>query len=166
MKKDFQEIPEQYILRRWRKDVISSNYNLRRDRFDESDAEVTKLVNEAFFNFESCIDLVREDKQKLSDFVKKTEVLMSELKSGSTNEVLDKNKDVVEKLMAVTIPETIEIKVPNVQHNKGCGKKRLIGEMEKSILKSQKKTRICSGCGKKEPHNYRTCPVRLAAEKA
>nr|KAJ0187692.1 hypothetical protein LSAT_V11C900494770 [Lactuca sativa] len=56
--------------------------------------------------------------------------------------------DVVERLYKVTIPEEVEIFVPHVPHYKGCRKKRLIGEVEKSIMKVPKKTRKCSVCGK------------------
>lgn len=165
IKKDFKEIPSEYILRRWTKDVIYSNHKLIRDRFDERDAEVTKLVNEAFFTFQSCLDIVRDDKEKLACFVQKTKHMLNDVKSDSTSEVTTNNADLVEKLLGVAVPEEIVVQVPDVQFNKGCGKKRLVGEYEKSILKAQKKTRICSGCGKREPHNLRTCPTRIANQK-
>jgi len=165
LNKNYKEIPEKYILRRWRKDVIYSNYKLTRDRFDDRDAEVTKLVNEVFTNIESCLDIVRDDKDKLAAFVEKTQVMLRDMKIDSPNDVPSKAQDVVEKFFGVTIPNEVEIQVPNVQKNKGCGKKRLVGEAEKESVKLQKKTRKCSGCGKREPHNYRTCPVRFAAEK-
>nr|KAJ0190499.1 hypothetical protein LSAT_V11C800440660 [Lactuca sativa] len=85
---------DKYILRRWRKDVISSNYQLSRDRFDEEDADVTKL--------------------KLSCFQEKTQLLLDDVKSNSSNEVPITNFDVVERLYKVTIPEDDETFVPNV----------------------------------------------------
>ena len=165
MNKDIKEIPERYVLRRWRKNVLSANYNLTRDQFDDRDIEVTKLVSEAYYNFESCLDLVRDDKEKLAAFVHKTTSMLKDAKSDSSGSVSNKNSDVVERFIGVPIPDKVDIQVPNVQNNKGCGKKRLVGAAENAILKAQKKTRICSGCGKREPHNLRTCPVKLAAQK-
>ncbi|KAL4559416.1 hypothetical protein LXL04_031554 [Taraxacum kok-saghyz] len=159
LNKDIKEIPERYVLRRWRKDVLSANYNLTRDQFDDRDIEVTKLVSEAYYNFESCLDLVRDDKEKLAAFVHKTTSMLKDAKSDSSGSVSNKNSDVVERFIGVPIPDKVDIQVPNVQNNKGCGKKRLVGAAENAILKAQKKTRICSGCGKREPHNLRTCPV-------
>nr|KAJ0194905.1 hypothetical protein LSAT_V11C700357200 [Lactuca sativa] len=71
MDKIFNKVHEQYILMQWRKNIISSNYHLSRDHFDEEDAFVTKLVNEVFFNIEYYLDIVRVDKQKLASFAEK-----------------------------------------------------------------------------------------------
>ena len=167
LKKDIKKIPEQYLLRRWRKDVISANYQLSRDGFDDRDAEVTKLVNDAFFNFESCLDLVRDNKEKLVCFVEQTEAMLKKARGESSGDVLSNNTHVVEKLIGVAIPDEVEIQVPDWHNNKGGrSKKRLISEAEKAILKSSKKTRLCTGCGKYDPHNIRTCPVAKAKTAA
>ncbi|XP_023761702.1 protein FAR-RED ELONGATED HYPOCOTYL 3-like [Lactuca sativa] len=133
MDKNFNEIPKQYILSRWTNDVISLNYQLSRDRFDEEDEEVTKLVNEVFLNVETTLDIVRHDKQKLAFLAEKTEILLNEVKSNCSCEKPITNSDILEKLYNVTIPEEVEIFVPEVHHNKISRKKRLIGEVEKSI---------------------------------
>ena len=72
MNKNFDEISDKYILSRWRKDVISWIYQLSSDRFDEEDANVTKLVNDVFFNIQSILDIVRDNKEKLASFAEKT----------------------------------------------------------------------------------------------
>nr|KAJ0190838.1 hypothetical protein LSAT_V11C800409210 [Lactuca sativa] len=164
MEKKFNEILEQYILRRWTKDVISSNYQLSRDCFDKEDEEVTKLVNEVFFNVETALDIVRDDKQKLACLDENTQLLLNEVKSNSSSEKSITNSDVLEKLYNVTIQEEAEIFVLDVQHNKGSRKKRLIGEVKKSVMKAQTKTRKCSVCGKREPHDSHTCLSRFNVE--
>nr|KAJ0217284.1 hypothetical protein LSAT_V11C300128910 [Lactuca sativa] len=50
-------------------------FRLSRDRFDEEDEEVTKLVNEVFLNVKTALDIVRHDKQKLAFLAEKTEIL-------------------------------------------------------------------------------------------
>nr|KAJ0185594.1 hypothetical protein LSAT_V11C900470900 [Lactuca sativa] len=123
---------------RWRKDVKSSNYQLSRDHFDEEDAYVTKLVNEVFFNIEPALDIMRDDKQKLASLAEKTKLLLNDVNSNSSNEVPITNSNFLERLYNVTIPEDVEILVPDVQHNKGCRKKWLIGEVEKTKYESSK----------------------------
>nr|KAJ0197344.1 hypothetical protein LSAT_V11C700355920 [Lactuca sativa] len=100
---DIQNVNLIIKLRQWRKDVISLNYQLYRDRYDEEDANVTKLL------------------------------WLNGVKSNSSNEVSITNSDVLERLYNVTIPEEVEIFVPYVQHNKGCRKKRLICEFENQL---------------------------------
>nr|KAJ0209328.1 hypothetical protein LSAT_V11C400178050 [Lactuca sativa] len=140
-----------------KEDVISVKYQLLRDRFDEEDEEVTKLVNEVFLNVETALDIVRHDKQKLACLAEKTEFLLNEVKSNCSSEKPITNSDILEKHYDVTILEEVEIFVPEVQHNKGSRKKRLIGEVEKAVMNAQMKTRKCSLCGKREPHSRRSC---------
>nr|KAJ0200909.1 hypothetical protein LSAT_V11C600302830 [Lactuca sativa] len=100
-------------------------------------------------------------------FVKKTESMLKEYKNGPINELQKNRTDVeeVRKLMGVSIPKDIEINVPNVQINKGSGKKNRIQRAAEIAYKnSNKQTRRCSGCGERAPHNLRTCPIKLAAE--
>nr|KAJ0206523.1 hypothetical protein LSAT_V11C500290040 [Lactuca sativa] len=78
------------------------------------------------------------------------------------------NGEVVCKLLGVTIPipEEINIHVLEVQSNKGSGiNKRISSAGEVAYENSKKEHRMCSGCGKRVPHNLRTCPERVGAAK-
>ncbi|XP_023755666.1 protein FAR1-RELATED SEQUENCE 5-like [Lactuca sativa] len=44
------EIPERYILKRWRKDVISRNYRFNSLQSDSGDYENVKLFNDSYYN--------------------------------------------------------------------------------------------------------------------
>nr|KAJ0203272.1 hypothetical protein LSAT_V11C500242070 [Lactuca sativa] len=145
--KNFNEIPKQYILMQWIKDTI-----------------LTKRMNNIFFNVETALDILRDDKKKLACSVEKTQIFMNEVKSNSSSENLITNSDVLEKLYNVTIPKEVEIFVLEVEHNKGSRKKRFIGEVEKSVMKAQTKSRKCLVYGKREPHSSRTCPSRFNAK--
>ncbi|XP_042757971.1 protein FAR-RED ELONGATED HYPOCOTYL 3-like [Lactuca sativa] len=98
----------------------------------------------------------------------KTKSMLKEYKNNPTNE-LQKNRIDVEdvgKLMGISIPKDIDINVPNVQSNKRSGKKSRIQSVTEITYKNlNKKTRRCSGCGERAPHNLRTCPIKLAAEQ-
>nr|KAJ0193807.1 hypothetical protein LSAT_V11C800440720 [Lactuca sativa] len=133
------EIPKRYILKRWRKDVISRNY-----RF-------------------SSVQSDSDDKKRLALFVEKQQMLLKEFESDYISPGLKSKTDgeVVCKLLGVTIPipEEINIHVPKVQSNKGSGiKKRIPCAGEVAYENSKKEHIMCSGCGKRVPHNLRTCP--------
>ncbi|XP_052625623.1 protein FAR-RED IMPAIRED RESPONSE 1-like [Lactuca sativa] len=167
MKHGIKEIPEQYIENHWRKDVISRHYNFGRHVYDTGDSEINRRVNQAYYNFEARLEYVRKNKEKMDLFVKKTESMLKEYENDPTNELQKNRTDVEEvgKLMGITIPKDIDINVPNVQSNKGCGKKsRIQSAAEIAYKNSNKQTRRCSGCGERAPHNLRTCPIKLAAE--
>ncbi|XP_052622546.1 protein FAR1-RELATED SEQUENCE 5-like [Lactuca sativa] len=149
------EIPKRYILKRWKKDVISRNYRFSSVQSDSGDCENVKLVNDSYYSFESCLDIVRDDKKRLDLFAEKQQMLLKEFESDYISPGLKSKTDgeVVCKLLGVTIPipEEINIHVPEVQSNKG----------------SRIKKRIPSaGCGKRVPHNLRTCPERVGAAKS
>ncbi|KAL7582685.1 hypothetical protein Lser_V15G45809 [Lactuca serriola] len=165
------EIPERYILKRWRKDVISRNYHFSSVQSDSGDCENVKLVNDSYYSFESCLDIVRDDKKRLALFVEKQQMLLKEFESDYISPGLKSKTDgeVVCKLLGVTIPipEEINIHVPEVQSNKGSGiKKRIPSVGEVAYENSKKEHRMCSGCGKRVPHNLRTCPERVGAAKS
>ncbi|XP_052622638.1 uncharacterized protein LOC128127930 [Lactuca sativa] len=165
------EIPERYILKRWRKDVISRNYRFSSIQSDSGDCENVKLVNDSYYSFESCLDIVRDDKKRLTLFAEKQQMLLKEFESDYISPGLKSKTDgeVVCKLLGVTIPipEEINIHVPEVQSNKGSGiKKRIPSASEVAYENSKKEHRMCSGCGKRVPHNLRTCPERVGAAKS
>ncbi|XP_052623833.1 protein FAR1-RELATED SEQUENCE 5-like [Lactuca sativa] len=165
------EILEMYILKRWRKDVISRNYHFSSVQSDSGDCENVKLVNDSYYSFESCLDIVRDDKKRLALFVEKQQMLLKEFESDYISPGLKSKThgEVVCKLLGVTIPipEEINIHVPEVQSNKGSGiKKRIPSVGEVAYENSKKEHRMCSGCGKRVPHNLRTCPERVGAAKS
>ncbi|XP_023749947.2 uncharacterized protein LOC111898248 [Lactuca sativa] len=169
MKHGIKEIHEQYIKNRWRKDVISRHYNFGRHVYDIGDNEINKYVNQAYYNFEACLEYVRKNKEKMDLFVKKIESMLKEYENDPTNELQKNRTDVEEvgKLMGISIPKDIDINVPNVQSNKGCGKKsRIQSAAEIAYENSNKQTRRCSGCGETAPHNLRRCPIKLAAKQS
>nr|KAJ0194367.1 hypothetical protein LSAT_V11C800421060 [Lactuca sativa] len=165
------EIPKRYFLKRWRKDVISRNYRFSSVQSDSSDCENVKLVNDSYYSFESCLDIVRDDKKRLTLFAEKQQMLLKEFEIDYISPGLKSKTDgeVVCKLLGVTIPilEEINIHVPEVQSNKGSGiKKRIPSTGEVAYENSKKEHRMCSGCGKRVPHNLRTCPERVGAAKS
>ncbi|XP_052623210.1 protein FAR1-RELATED SEQUENCE 5-like [Lactuca sativa] len=146
--KVYTKIHERYILKRWRKDVISRNYRFSSVQSDSGDCE-----------------------NRLALFAEKQQMLLREFESDYISLGLKSNTDgeVVCKLLGVTIPipEEINIHVADVQSNKGSGiKKRIPSAGEVAYENSKIEHRMCSGCGKRVPHSLRTCPERVGAAKS
>nr|KAJ0207470.1 hypothetical protein LSAT_V11C500256670 [Lactuca sativa] len=80
-----------------------------------------RSVNEAYYNFEACLECVRKNKDKMDIFDKKIEIMLKEYENDPTSELT--NVEEVGKIMSVSIPKDIDINVPNIQSNKGSGKK-------------------------------------------
>ncbi|XP_052623761.1 protein FAR1-RELATED SEQUENCE 5-like [Lactuca sativa] len=111
------------------------------------DIEINRSVNQAYYNFEACLEYVTKNKEKMDLFIKKTERMLKEYENDPTNELQKNWTDVEEvgKLMGITIPKDIDINVPNVQSNKGCGKEsRIQSAAEIAYKNSNKQTRRCA----------------------
>ena len=69
----------------------------------------------------------------------------------------------VSRLMGVTIPKEIEIKVPPPQNNKGSRLTRIRSAYEapKKKITEEQEHRKCSVCEEHVPHNARTCPPQI-----
>lgn len=126
------------------------------------------MVNQAYYNFEACLDFVRLNKEKLLFFVKKIERMLKEHENDPTNGLLKKEKCWWGRhVYGVTILKHIEINVPNVQSNKQSGKKNRIPSIyEKGYQNSNKQSRKNSGCGDRAPQNLYTCPTKITAEQS
>ncbi|CAI9278495.1 unnamed protein product [Lactuca saligna] len=137
----------------------------------ESDCENVKLVNDSYYSFESCLDIVRDDKKRLALFAERQKMLLEEFDGDYISPGLKSKTygEVVCKLLGVSIPipEEINIHVPEVQSNKGSGiKKRILYAGEVAYENSKKEHRMCSRCGKRVPHNLRTCSEKFGAAKS
>ncbi|CAI9302702.1 unnamed protein product [Lactuca saligna] len=163
-----EEIPEQYIMRRWRRDIISSHLLVSKNGLAELEDETFKLLIEAYSNLEYCLERLQNDKDKLEEFMRTTRTMRKVFKQDSDNTIaLDESDEAVFRLFGVIIPEQIEVNVPPMMHNKGSGtKKRMVSAAERAVASSKSGSRKCTGCNLYVNHNWRTCKVRIAREKS
>nr|KAJ0186836.1 hypothetical protein LSAT_V11C900499280 [Lactuca sativa] len=141
-----EEIPEQYILRRWRRDIISSHLLVSKNGLVGMEDETFKLLTKEYSNMEYSLERLKNDKEKLEDFVKTTRTMRSVMEHDPVNNVaLDESDEVVFRLFGVSIPEDIDINVPPVIHNKGSGtKKRMVSASERATTSSKSGSRRCT----------------------
>ncbi|GKD46889.1 zinc finger, SWIM-type containing protein [Tanacetum coccineum] len=76
-------IPERYILRRWRRDLIPPALRRNTNRYGEKDEAIEKLTNEANFMVDECLFLLRKDKEQLKHFVEKLENIKKEIQASN-----------------------------------------------------------------------------------
>ncbi|CAI9264598.1 unnamed protein product [Lactuca saligna] len=163
-----EEIPEQYILRRWRRDIISSHLLVNKNGLAEMEDKTFKLLTEAYSNMEYCLERLQNDKGKLEYFFKTTRAMRRVFDQDPVNTIaLDDSDEAVFTLFGVSIPEHIEVNIPPVVHNKWGGtKKRMVSAVERAAASSKSGPRKCIGCNLYVNHNWRTCKVRIVHEKS
>ncbi|GJU08362.1 hypothetical protein Tco_1124792 [Tanacetum coccineum] len=78
---DIEVIPEKYILRRWRRDLIPPTLRRNLNRYGEKNETIEKLTNEANFVVDECLFLLSKDEDKLAKFVEQLKNIKNEVQS-------------------------------------------------------------------------------------
>nr|XP_043611658.1 protein FAR-RED ELONGATED HYPOCOTYL 3-like [Erigeron canadensis] len=166
--KDIEEIPKKYILRRWRKDLVSPGMRTRRTRYGESGEECEKLGNELHFIVENCISMLSKDEGKLSILVEKVRELKNEIEDNVSSSKTKKTKEVILDFLGVEQPEAREVENPAIVSYKGShSDARLKSSKEIAMEEYAKPKRKCANCGMMTNHDKRNCEKKkLEAEKA
>ncbi|GJZ43885.1 FAR1-related sequence 5-like protein [Tanacetum coccineum] len=156
-------IPENYISRRWRKNPLPDHLRDKRHRYGPCIEESESLASDIYSRVEDCINLIRNDPEKLKVLLAKVTDMKKELQNDMSSQNEPQNKDVLyEELLGVKAPETVVIMNPNKCGNKGHRRFKSAAEKGKAIKKARMnrkvpfKHRECSKCGQMF-HNKRTC---------
>ncbi|GJY26554.1 FAR1-related sequence 5-like protein [Tanacetum coccineum] len=149
------------ITKRWRKDVLPGHLLEKRHRYGPCIEETNQLASDIHSTIEYCVNRLRNDTEKLTEFLAKVNDLKKNLDADLPLEThKPNNEDVFQKLLGVTTPNEVVVKVPKGIRNKGCGTggARMIGpgEKAKNKAKTNQKGRACSLCDG-FGHNMRTC---------
>ncbi|GJX68542.1 FAR1-related sequence 5-like protein [Tanacetum coccineum] len=153
-------IPQQYILRRWTKNLIPASLRNKRNRYGEKNVVVENYANEATSIVDHCVHLLSKDEPRLGAFVEKLKSLKKEVEADCPNPPSKNKTDNLEQLVGVPKPAAVDVNNPTVGSTKGRKKLRIKGGKEKAIEKSLKGRNSCSLCGGTD-HNKRTCPGRF-----
>ncbi|GJZ90812.1 protein FAR1-related sequence 5 [Tanacetum coccineum] len=156
-------IPQQYILRRWTKNLIPAALRNKRNRYGEKNVVVENYANEATSIVDHCVHLLSKDEPRLGAFVEKLKSLKKEVEADCPNPPSKNKTDNLEQLVGVPKPSVVDVNNPTVGSTKGRKKLRIKGGKEKAIEKSLKGRNSCSLCGGTD-HNKRTCPRRFEGQ--
>ncbi|KAJ9550849.1 hypothetical protein OSB04_014894 [Centaurea solstitialis] len=158
-----EKIPEKYILRRWRRDLIPRDLQHTRLRYGDLDEEQEKMFNEVLSTVENCLGRLRCHKEDLARFTESIRILKKEVDVSFPNENASSSKvNTIVDLIGVSQPDNVEVYPPTGIRNKGCGKgKRLVGAGEIASNKASRHKRLCRSCGKLVNHDSRNCPNKV-----
>ncbi|PWA81226.1 FAR1 DNA binding domain-containing protein [Artemisia annua] len=79
--RDINVIPEQYILRRWTRDIIPPELRRKRNIYGEKNVEIERLTNEATSVVDECLFRLGDKVEKMGDFVEKLKKLRTEVEA-------------------------------------------------------------------------------------
>ncbi|XP_024962583.1 protein FAR1-RELATED SEQUENCE 5-like [Cynara cardunculus var. scolymus] len=155
-------IPDKYILRRWRRDLVPVEWLPARFRYGEVDADKERLMSVAYSYFERILGRVRNEKHILSKFVDQLEEWDTKIDSElPIQSHAQETTTSIKEFLGVSQPETIDVLPPTGIRNKGCGTgKKLISAAEKAITNGKKLKRKCRLCCQMATHDSRNCPKR------
>ncbi|GKD11463.1 protein FAR1-related sequence 5 [Tanacetum coccineum] len=155
-------IPQQYILRRWTKNLIPAALRNKRNKYGEKNVVIENYANEATSIVDHYVHLLSKDEPRLSAF-EKLKSLKKEVEADCLNPLSKNKTDNLEQLVGVPKPSVVDVNNPTVGSTKGRKKLRIKGGKEKAIKKSLKGRNSCSLCGGTD-HNKRTCPRRFQGQ--
>ncbi|PWA41700.1 FAR1 DNA binding domain-containing protein [Artemisia annua] len=162
--RDINVIPEQYILRRWTRDIIPPELRRKRNRYGEKNVEIERLTNEATSVVDECLFRLGDKVDKMGDFVEKLKKLRTEVEAEVPNHPSIETGDVIGEHFAISKPDKKTINNPTKVNNKGnitekeCNKRRK-SEKEKALGVKKKQKKKCGFCGvKTNLHTKTTCP--------
>ncbi|GKC16842.1 protein FAR1-related sequence 5, partial [Tanacetum coccineum] len=114
-------IPQQYILRRWTKNLIPAALRNKRNRYGEKNVVVENYANEATSIVDHCVHLLSKDEPRLGAFVEKLKSLKKEVEADCPNPPSKNKTDNLEQLVGVPKPSVVDVNNPSVTPPKfGC----------------------------------------------
>ncbi|GJY68296.1 RNA-directed DNA polymerase, eukaryota [Tanacetum coccineum] len=119
-------IPDQYILRRWTKDLIPPDLRNKKNRYGEKNEAIEKLAMEASIILDSCVHMLRNNEPKLFVFVNKIQAIKSELKAELPIVPTRTVSDFDQEFMGVKKPDKVKVKNPTGVRPKGREKQKHI----------------------------------------
>nr|GFA44597.1 protein FAR1-related sequence 5 [Tanacetum cinerariifolium] len=156
-------IPQQYILRRWTKNLLPAALRNKRNRYSEKKMVDENFANEATSIVDYCVHLLSKDEPRLGAFVEKLKSLKKDVEADCPNPPSKNKTDNLEQLVGVPKPPVVEVNNPTVRSTKGRKNLCIKGGKEKAIEKRLKGRNSCSLCGGTD-HNKKTCLGRFKVE--
>lgn len=163
------KFPRKYICSRWTNNVVLpkivssvDNRNVR----DNDDVGLGDVIRRIYSHVDTAIDKVIGNREKLAKYLDCQEKLSKSCVDDFVESDILPNQEFISEMLGFDRPENVEIQNPVGIRNKGGGtRKRLTTSRERAIANQPKVGRKCGFCGSYDPHNIRTCPPRLEAEK-
>lgn len=163
---ELDEIPEKYVLKRWRRDTVVNKANSSLFVKDSSNVNIDKanqLVREIMVATEYLSSRYFTNIEELTKVRDQLKILMEKAEGSKTGPIL-KKKDMMASLLGYDQPTTTNLRLPCGIRNKGRGShKRIKSKKEMAASRAGKRRRACGVCGKLG-HDIRTCTSLVGKE--
>nr|KAJ0198015.1 hypothetical protein LSAT_V11C700369650 [Lactuca sativa] len=151
--KEYDEIPSNFILRRWGKYIIADGL-LKKNKIE-------CLIQDVYAILRLSINKIANNEDELAKYIKQIQEVDSGIPLCTSLRASSSRSVHIEKIIGAAAPNVINIHNPEGIRNKGWASgKRIKSTREKMIEKSKKGPRLCSLCHKPN-HNVRSCILRL-----
>ncbi|GKA32100.1 protein FAR1-related sequence 5 [Tanacetum coccineum] len=110
-------ILQQYILRRWTKNLIPAALMNKRNKYSEKNVVVEKFANEATSIVDHCVHLLNKDERRLGAFIEKLKSLKKDVEADCPNPHSKNKTDNLEQLVGVPKPNSCSL-CGGTDHNK------------------------------------------------
>ncbi|KAK9050668.1 hypothetical protein SSX86_030360, partial [Deinandra increscens subsp. villosa] len=162
-------IPEQYVLKRWKRDALPKWVHSIDHRYSADNDEESKLRNDIIDMVVCCADRLRSRPDKLISLRDEISAIKDRVFEDIPNDPPCNKKDAVISGFYGKVrsgPDNVPFVPPNARHKGSRSDKRLVGAREKAVKQHRKGPRRCNECGKiVYDHDSRNCK-KVAAAKA
>nr|KAJ0224110.1 hypothetical protein LSAT_V11C200058000 [Lactuca sativa] len=161
-----EQVPEKYILKRWRRDVIPTEL-LRRwftNSFNDSNFDMTAI--DIFNTVDRCVSFLSHDAAKLKLYLDEQNKLNKKFVDDCPNHEVPTRIEHFNKLLCVVVPDVVsdvnDIQNPSDIRNKGCGSRGKRSKSKKEMIEKEisKPKRKCTICKQMAHHDKRNCPSK------
>ncbi|CAH1432862.1 unnamed protein product [Lactuca virosa] len=159
--KEYDEIPSNFILRRWGKDIIADGLLRKKYSYPHKGSKNECLIQDAYAILRLSINKIANNEDELAKYIKQLQEVDSGIPLCTSSRASSSRSVHIEKIIGAAVPDVINIHNPEGIRNKGWASgKRIKSTREKVIEKSKKGTRLCSLCHKPN-HNAKSCILRF-----
>nr|KAJ0197918.1 hypothetical protein LSAT_V11C700373360 [Lactuca sativa] len=145
--KEYDEIPSNFILRRWGKDIIDDGLLRKKYLYPHKGSKNECLIQDPYAILRLSINKIANNEDELDKYIKQLQEVDSVIPlCTSSRESLSRSVH-IEKIIGAAVPDVINIHNPQGIRNKGWANGKRIKSTRKTAIKTSKKgSRLCSLC--------------------
>ncbi|XP_024984098.1 protein FAR-RED ELONGATED HYPOCOTYL 3-like [Cynara cardunculus var. scolymus] len=115
-------IPDRYVLRRWKRQLVPVQIQSARVRYGEVDAKKEKCIIDVYSKVDEIISIARNDKSILARLERNLDTFMVDIeKKVPYEDPSQQRMDAIREHLGVSIPDEVDILLPSGIRNKRCG---------------------------------------------
>ncbi|XP_052623616.1 uncharacterized protein LOC128128904 [Lactuca sativa] len=156
-------IPEEYIMKRWRRDVVPTELLKRRFSNSLLDSNSDMTAIEIFSNVDRCVSFLSHDASKLKSYLEELNKLKKKFVDDCPALEMPSRESFYNQIIGVELTnDAPDIDNPSYVSNKGTSSRGKILKSKKEMLQKVglKPKRKCTLCKQMANHDKRNCPLK------